>query len=260
MMRIIKVGGRAQERPELGRVIADAWRAAPGGIVVVHGGGDEVSALQRSLGVTPLFIDGRRVTGETDIALLRMALSGTSNKRLVATLGAHGARAVGLSGEDGALIGARRKRDARLGRVGEPDRIEVGLLRALLDAGFLPVISPLGRDLGSETGEALNVNADDAAAAIAVALRADELLLIADVPGVLDSTGTMLERLDAAGVASLLAAGTAAGGMHAKLEAATHALAGGVGTVRIGDLAAVTDVRRGTRLTHTSLDRVPSFA
>ena len=257
-MRVIKIGGRAQEHPDLPGVIADAWRAASGALCVVHGGGNEVSALQRTLGVTPAFIDGRRVTNDADIVLLRMALSGAANKRLVAALGACGVRAVGLSGEDGALIAARRASDERLGRVGEPTRIEVRLLWALLDAGFLPVISPLGRDRTSPTGDALNVNADDAATAIAVALAADELLLIADVPGVFDASGQVVDVLDVEATAALIEQGTAAGGMHAKLEAAAQALAHGVSRVRIGDLAAVSDGRRGTRLTPTI--HAPSFA
>ena len=259
-MRVIKIGGRAQERPDLAETIAKAWRTSPGSLCIVHGGGNEVSALQRSLGLTPAFVDGRRITSDADIVLLRMALSGAANKRLVSALGGCGARAVGLSGEDGALIGARPVADQRLGRVGEPVRIEVRLLWALLDAGFLPVISPLGRDCSSSTADALNINADDAAAAIAVALGADELLLIADVPGVLDASGCPLERLDVDAIDALLEQRTATGGMHAKLEAAAHALGNGVARVRIGDLAAVTDPARGTRLTTTMPSQMPSFA
>lgn len=259
-MRVIKIGGRAQERPDLAGTIADAWRSSAGALCVVHGGGNEVSALQRTLGVTPIFVDGRRATSDADIVLLRMALSGAANKRLVAALGACGIRAVGLSGEDGALIDARPVADERLGRVGEPTRIEVRLLWALLDAGFLPVISPLGRDRASAGGDALNINADDAAAAIAIALGADELLLIADVPGVLDAAGQPLDLLSVDAIDALIERGTATGGMHAKLEAAAHALANGVARVRIGDLAAVADGRRGTRLTTNTPAHTPSFA
>lgn len=256
-MRVIKVGGRAQGRPELPSVLAAAWRNAPGALCVVHGGGDEISALQTRLGVTPAFVDGRRVTSHDDIALLRMALSGGANKRIVAALVTCGIRAVGLSGEDASLIGARELDGGRLGRVGRPERIEVPLLWTLLDAGFLPVISPVGRDRASRDAAALNVNADDAAAAIAIALGADELLLIADVPGVLDAAGILIPTLDPESIASLVAGGVAVGGMHAKLQAAAHALANGVRRVRIGDLDAVADEARGTLLTSQPS---PSFA
>lgn len=256
-MRIVKIGGRAQERPDLAAEIAAAWHAAPGAMCLVHGGGDEVSALQRRLGTTPEFVDGRRVTSDADLDILRMALSGTANKRLVSALVGTGVRAVGLSGEDAALIGARPLDDGRLGRVGHPVRIEVPLLWALLDAGFLPVISPLGHDRTSPRGGAININADDAAAAIAVALGAEELLLIADVPGVLDDAGVVLDTLDPDSVAAMMATGSASNGMRAKLEAASHALEQGIRRVRIGDLSAVRDAARGTTLTSTS---APSFA
>lgn len=256
-MRVVKIGGRAQEHPELAAAIAAAWRAAPGAMCLVHGGGDEVSALQRRLGIAPTFVDGRRVTSDADIDLLRMALSGAANKRIVSALIGEGVRAVGISGEDAALIGACPRDAGRLGRVGHPDRIEVPLLWTLLDAGFLPVISPLGRDRSAPHAGAINVNADDAAAAIAVALGADELLLLADVPGVLDESGVALPSLDADGAAALVASGVATSGMCAKLEAASYALANHTRRVRIGDLAALRDPARGTILTSTS---APSFA
>ena len=256
-MRVVKIGGRAQDHPGLAAEIAAAWHAAPGAMCLVHGGGDEVTALQQRLGVMPAFIDGRRVTSETDIDVLRMALSGSANKRIVAALVANGVRAVGISGEDAALISARPLDAGRLGRVGRPDRIEVPLLWTLLDAGFLPVISPLGRDRSSPDAGAINVNADDAAAAIAVALGADELLLIADVAGVLDETGVALTTLDTHGASAMLRDGTATSGMRAKLQAATFALDNRVRRVRIGDLAALRDSLRGTALTFTP---TPSFA
>ena len=256
-MRVLKIGGRAQEHPDLASEIAAAWQSSPGALCVVHGGGDEVSALQRRLGTAPTFVDGRRVTSEADLDILRMALSGTANKRLVSALVGAGVRAVGLSGEDAALIGAQPLDERRLGRVGRPIRIEVPLLWALLDAGFLPVISPLGHDRSSPGSGAININADDAAAAIAVALGADELLLVADVPGVLDDAGVVLDALDPDTIALMMANGTASSGMRAKLEAASHALGHGTRRVRIGDLSAIRDSTRGTILTSTS---APSFA
>ncbi len=217
-MKVIKIGGRAQSHPALAPSLAACWRAAPGDSVVVHGGGDEVSALQRAAGVEPRFINGRRVTAPDDIDRLRMALSGLANKRLVAALVIAGADALGLSGEDAALLSAVVAEDGALGAVGTVRAVRVSVLRHLLAARYLPVVSPLA--------SGLNVNGDDAAAAIAVALGAEELLFISDVPGVQP--------------------GGVTGGMQAKLDAARSAAEQGVARVRIGDLAMLTDADAGT--------------
>lgn len=241
--RVIKLGGRTQNEPGLGAAIARA--AAGERLVLVHGGGDELSTLQRRLGITPVFRGGRRVTTDEDLELARMVLSGSANKRLVAMLVAAGVRAAGISGEDGPTLLARALDLETFGAVGAPTRVETALLAALLDAGWLPVVSPLARDEASATGAALNVNGDDAAAAIAAALGATELLLVADVPGVLED-GIVLPALAPDDVRRLVASGAASAGMLAKLEAAAAALAGGVPRVRIGDLAALEDPTRGT--------------
>src|SRR5688572_14511607 len=251
MIRVVKVGGRAQQAAALVPTLAAAWRATPGALVVVHGGGDEVSALQRAMGRDPQFIGGRRVTTDDDITILRMALSGVVNKRLVAALVAQGVPAVGVSGEDAGLLSAELIDAATMGRVGEPAGTNPHLVRHLLEGGFLPVISPLARDARSQSGDALNVNGDDAAAAIAVALHATELLLIADVPGVLEH-GSVVPALATTRVPSLVAAGTVSAGMIAKLEASNRALVAGVSCVRIGDLAAIADATRGTRMVATT--------
>jgi acetylglutamate kinase len=217
-MKVIKIGGRAQTDSRLAHALASLWRASPSNLVVVHGGGDEVSALQRAAGVEPRFINGRRVTASEDIDRLRMALSGLANKRLVAALVAAGADALGLSGEDAALLSAVVADDGALGAVGTVRAVRVTVLRHLLAGGYLPVVSPLA--------SALNVNGDDAAAAIAVALGAEELLFVSDVPGVLP--------------------GAVTGGMHAKLSAAQSAAEGGVGRVRIGDLTMLANEDAGT--------------
>jgi acetylglutamate kinase len=224
------------------------------------------------------FVGGRRVTSARDVELVRMALSGSANKRLVASLVGAGVRAVGLSGEDGPLLAAAPLDAEQLGHVGAPRRVDAGLLRLLLDAGYLPVVSPVSRNAevgvagtgtangiasdtasdtangdpnghsnGASLGAALNVNGDDAAAAIAAALEATELVLVSDVPGVL-ADGELLPALDADAARRLVADGTAAGGMHAKLQAALATLEGGVARVRIGDLAAIADEGRGTVL------------
>ena len=260
MKRVIKLGGRVQDDPGLPSVIASlaAPRSADAtpragasrnDVVVVHGGGDEISALQRRLGYEPRFVGGRRATSEAELAVVRMVLSGTANKRLVAALQTAGVRAVGISGEDGGLLTARVAQGAPLGRVGEGVCADATLLRDLVAAGWLPVISPLARD-GDSDGAGLNVNGDDAAAAIAAAWSADELVFVADVEGVIvdggvRSTLTHDDALD------LIARSVAAGGMAAKLEAGFHALEHGVARVRIAGLNALGDPARGTTLIST---------
>jgi acetylglutamate kinase len=239
---LVKLGGRVQQDPALPAAIARLCAARPGGVCVVHGGGDEVSALQRAMGLQPRFVGGRRVTSPQDLELVRMALSGTSNKRVVGALLSAGVAAVGVSGEDGALLVAEVA-DEALGRVGRVTRVDTRLLETLLAAGWVPVVSPLARDAAGEG--ALNVNGDDAAAALAAALGADEVLFLADVPGVLDA-GAVVPRLDADAAGALVASGVAAGGMAAKLDAALAALAAGVPRARIGGLDALTDPASGT--------------
>jgi acetylglutamate kinase len=245
--RVIKLGGRAQGDPRLPRLLAEASQRA--NVVVVHGGGDEVSVMQRRLGLEPQFVGGRRVTSEADLDVVRMLLSGTVNKRVVAQLLTAGGRAVGISGEDGGLLTARVV-DATFGRVGRDVAADVTLARDLLRAGWIPVISPVARDRESPAGAGLNVNGDDAATAVAVALGADELLYVADVEGVLEA-GARIPRLDAAGIQALAARGVVQGGMLAKLEAAVAALDAGVGSVRIGTLDAIADSTAGTAIVPT---------
>ncbi|HMI43648.1 MAG TPA: acetylglutamate kinase, partial [Gemmatimonadaceae bacterium] len=216
-----------------------------------HGGGDEMSALQHALGKEASFVGGRRVTSRGDLELLRMVLSGAVNKRLVNSLVAEGVPAVGLSGEDDALIGAEVIDAVSLGFAGRPTAINVQLLRTLLSAGYMPVISPVGYDATSGKGGTLNVNGDDAAAAIAAALEAEELLLIADVQGVRGTEGDFVPVLSLESARELIATGIATGGMAAKLESAHVALLAGVDRVRICDLAGLVDNERGTFITQS---------
>lgn len=249
MIRVVKIGGRAQTDAALPAAIADASRVAGVQLVIVHGGGDEVSALQRRLGQEPRFVGGRRVTTPEELDVVRMVLSGLTNKRLVRQLLDAGVRAVGVSGEDAGLLRARVLADGTLGAVGEPVAVDRRLLDTLLGAGFVPVLSPLARDDTDSIGDGLNVNGDDAAAAIAAALGAAELLLLVDVPGVLDARGLALDSIDLDGAGRLVASGIASGGMSAKLDAARRALVGGVPVVRIGALEALRDPARGTTIT-----------
>jgi acetylglutamate kinase len=246
--RVVKIGGRPQGDPALVAAVSAAHLAAPGSLVLVHGGGDEVSALQKLYGAEAKFSGGRRITSAADLEILRMALSGSANKRLVAALVGAGVAAVGLSGEDAALILARALDVERYGFVGAPSRVRSALLRHLLEGGFLPVLSPVSRGDASSGSVTLNVNGDDAASAIAVALEADELLLVSDVEGVLVDRSP-LSSLGVEEARRLIEQGVAVGGMSAKLEAALAALEGGVERVRISDIAAIEDLGRGTVLT-----------
>lgn len=244
-VRVVKIGGRVQTDAALPAAIAAAWHDARA-LVVVHGGGDEATALMRAFGREPRFVDGRRVTSADDIDLLRMTLSGSANQRLVAACVAAGVPAVGISGEDAATLAAHAADRATLGEVGIPDAADPALVRHLLAGGYCPVVSPLARD--AEHGGALNVNGDDAAAAIAAGLAAEELVLVSDVPGVLHD-GVRVPHLDAGAVRTLIDTGVATGGMVAKLDAALRALARGVAAVRIGPLAAIADRTAGTVVT-----------
>jgi acetylglutamate kinase len=253
-MRVIKLGGRTQNDPALAGEIARAWNAAKGSLCVVHGGGDEITALQVALGKTPQFVNGRRVTTADDIQLLRMVLSGVINKRLVSAFAKAGVPALGISGEDGKLITAKRGREGEelfaLGAVGSPTNVNAGLLLELVRAGYMPVVSPVAAD-ASDSGAALNVNGDDAAAAVASALKAVELLFVADVAGVLNDDAVVAE-ISLPSVPELVARGVVSGGMTAKLDAAKSAMEGGVARVRISDIAGIIDESRGTTVTNSA--------
>lgn len=244
---VVKLGGRVQQDPRLPGMLAALAAARPGALCIVHGGGDEISNLQRSMGIEPSFVNGRRVTGTQDIALVRMALSGTSNKRLVSALVGAGARAVGISGEDAGLLEARVT-EPQMGRVGRVGKVNTRLIEVLVADGYLPVISPVARDSDSASGDALNVNGDDAAAAIAAAFGATEILFLADVEGVLED-GVVVPRLVGDEARMLVERGVAVGGMAAKLDAAQAALAEGVGRARIGGLESLGDSALGTQIT-----------
>jgi acetylglutamate kinase len=249
-MRVIKLGGRVQSDPALIPAIASVWKASAGEVCIVHGGGDEISTLQRALGREPSFVNGRRITTEEDIELVRMVLSGSANKRLVAALSAAGIPCVGISGEDANLLGAQPIDIEQFGRSGKPVRADVTIIRTLAASGFLPVISPVGTAIDSAQHDALNVNGDDAAAVIAGALGG-ELWLVADVAGVLDRNRELIPTLDQSATDALVAAGTVNQGMHAKLEAGFAALIMGASAVRIAGLDLLTGKHTGTTLSLT---------
>jgi acetylglutamate kinase len=240
---VLKVGGNEVDEPAWVARFARAVAARGGRLVVVHGGGKEVTALQRRLGAEPEWRDGLRVTSDEAMRVVAMVLSGVVNKRLAAALVTAGVDAVGVSGEDGGLLRARLAAGGSMGRTGEIEAVRADLLHVFLGHGVVPVVSPVSR--GAD-GAALNVNADDAAGAVAAALGAAELLFVSNVAGVLDG-GAALESVDADEVEALIADGTAQGGMAPKLRAAARA-AGAVGRVRIGGLEMLENPGAGTRV------------
>jgi acetylglutamate kinase len=237
MTRVIKIGGNEMNEPgfldELARQIAGLAAAEP--VVIVHGGGRDIAALQTRLGLEPVKVDGLRVTDVESLAVAQMVLSGHTNKAIVKALLASGLDAVGLSGVDGGLLRCRKKNHSTvdLGLVGEIVAVRTGLLQSLIDHGTIPVISPIS--LG-EDGQTYNVNADEAAGAIAAALSAHRLDFVSNVPGVLNGRG-LLPFLTPVKAEALIHNGAVTGGMIPKVRTALDAVGRGVPAVRIVDLA-----------------------
>jgi acetylglutamate kinase len=241
---VVKVGGAALEDPDwLGRFAAAAARV-PERLVIVHGGGPEISAVSAQLGVPVEWRDGRRLTTPGVLAAAAMVLNGLVNKRVVAALRRAGVDALGVSGVDGGLVRAVPAAGGALGLVGRVVEVRSELLYRMRAAGLTLVISPIS--LGPD-GTQLNVNADEVAAAVAAALEASELLFLTDVPGVL-SAGEVQSVLSPEAAETLLATGAASGGMAVKLRAGAAALTAGVASVRIGNLEALGNGSAGTVL------------
>lgn len=223
---VIKLGGLAVEEPaqatELLAALVALHAASPGALLVVHGGGRAVDARLVRIGMETRRAAGLRVTPPEQMEEVAATLSGVVRSKLVAALCALGAPVVGISLVDGGLTRSRRIRvgDVDLGMVGEVTGGDAALARTLLGAGFLPVISSIGAD---ETGALLNVNADDAAAAIAGIVGARLLVLLTDTPGVRGERGEVIESLDAQEAERLIAAGVIHGGMAPKVRAALRA-------------------------------------
>jgi acetylglutamate kinase len=234
---VIKYGGHAMEEPELAALFAQdvvLMRLVGMNPVVVHGGGPQISDLMRRLGKEPHFVDGLRVTDAETVDIVRMALVGKVNREVVTALNRHGSYAVGLSGEDAGLITVTQ-RDARLGYVGDVRRIKPAILERILREELIPVIATVGVD---EAGQAHNVNADAVAAAIAEALDAEKLVYLTDVNGIyrdIHDERTLISRIDAAGLAELLATGSVGEGMIPKVRSCLAAVRGGVRRAHILD-------------------------
>ncbi len=233
---VIKYGGHAMGDTALAHNFArDVVLLKQVGInpVVVHGGGPQIAQMLSRLDIKSDFVDGLRVSDKATVDVVEMVLAGTINKQIVTTINDVGGTAVGLSGKDGRLIEAtrlaRRTRDPEsgvervvdLGFVGEPQRINVGLLDHFSESDIIPVIAPIG--VGAD-GETYNINADTVAGAIAGALSAAKLLLLTDVAGVLDETGTLIGRMTVGEARRLLDGGGASGGMIPKLETCLTAI------------------------------------
>ncbi|CUW46598.1 acetylglutamate kinase [Novacetimonas hansenii] len=204
--------------------------------VIVHGGGPQISAMLKRLQIESTFIDGLRVTDAAMIDVIEMVLAGKVNKQVAGLINRAGALAVGISGMDGGLISARRlERRARengvetdrlldLGFVGEPTRIDPRVIYALSGSGLIPVIAPVG---SGENGETYNINADTAAGAIVGAVNASRLLMLTDVPGVLDENGNLIPELTAEDARRGIASGMISGGMIPKVETCLAAVKAG---------------------------------
>ena len=207
--------------------------------VVVHGGGPQIEQLLGRLGKKGEFVQGMRVTDEETMDVVEMVLGGQVNKEVVTLINQAGGRAVGLTGQDGAFIRARKMLVAGkdndlvdIGQVGEIASIDPGVISALEDGGFIPVVAPIGV---GENGESYNINADLVAGKLAEVLKAEKLVVLTNTPGVLDKEGTLLTGLTPKMVDALFADGTISGGMLPKIASALDAAKNGVKSVHIID-------------------------
>ncbi len=240
---VIKYGGHAMENEELAALFAkDVVLLKLLGMnpVVLHGGGPQIGRMLEKIGIVSTFEDGLRVTDAESMEIVEMVLSGGINKSIVRAINAAGGKAVGLSGVDANLITAvkatRTKKDpdsniervVDLGYVGEPEKVDPSVLKALaaqVEEDFIPVVAPVG--VGKD-GRSFNINADTAAGAVAAAVGAKRLMLLTDVEGVLDSSGALVKQLTCPEARALISDGTAKGGMIPKLETAIQTVENGV--------------------------------
>jgi acetylglutamate kinase len=244
---VVKYGGHAMGEEEMARsfardiVLMEQTAINP---VVVHGGGPQIGGMLKRLGIKSEFSDGLRITDAATIEVVEMVLAGSINKQIVGFINAAGGKAVGLSGKDGDMVKARKlsrhvsdpgsriERVVDLGFVGEPERVDTMVLDQILGRDLIPVLAPLATSMDGTT---YNVNADTFAGAIAGALKAKRLLLLTDVPGVLDKSKNLIHQLTADEARRLIADGTISGGMIPKVETCLYALEQGVEGVVILD-------------------------
>ena len=244
---VVKYGGHAMGDPELARDFAEdvvLLKAVGINPIVVHGGGPQIGAMLKRLGVESQFVGGLRVTDAATAEVAEMVLAGKINKEIVSWIADAGGSAVGISGKDARLVLAEKvtrtepdpnsgiERHVDLGFVGDPVAVDPTILYTLAAQGFIPVVAPvaLGKD-----GATYNINADTMAGAIASACKASRFFLLTDVAGVLDKSGNLLTDLDPAGIAALQADGTISGGMIPKVETCVNAVNSGVDAAVILD-------------------------
>ena len=265
---VIKYGGHAMVEQSLKeKFVLDIILMKYVGInpVIVHGGGPQISQIMERMGIRSTFVEGQRVTDDETMSVVEMVLVGTVNKEIVGLINRHEGRAVGLSGRDGDLIQADPMKiykytgDERppeiidIGRVGKVSSINAGVLKALEDSGFIPVIAPVG--VGPE-GQAYNINADLVAGAIAGELKAEKLILLTDVPGVMNSKNELIPSMTADEARKAMEDRIATGGMIPKLKSCLKALGSGVDKAHIIDgrkehailLELLTDTGVGTEI------------
>lgn len=271
---VIKYGGNAMESEELQSSFAkDIVLMKTVGInpVVVHGGGPQIGDLLKRLNIASEFIEGMRVTDSATMDVVEMVLGGQVNKNIVNLINQHGGQALGLTGKDANLIRARKLKVSRrtpgmdkpeiidIGHVGEVTEVNVNLINRLISDDFIPVIAPIGV---GEDGKSYNINADLVAGKVAEALKAEKLMLLTNIAGLMDKQGNVLTGLSTAQVDELIADGTIYGGMLPKIRCALDAVQGGVGSAIIVDgrvpnavlLEVFTDTGVGTLITNQQQD------
>ncbi len=248
MKLVVKIGGTLLQEPEddarVPLVLQIGGAAAAGhGVLVVHGGGAQLTEFLKRAGVPATFVEGRRVTSPEVLDAAVKVMAGSVNHELLATFSSAGVRACGISGVDGRCLLASRAngRGADLGLVGRIERVNTQLFDALTLGGFVPLMAPLAV---TRNGQILNVNADEVAVACAAAWMADRLVFLTDVDGVRGADGALLRELSPARIAQLIAEGVATGGMLAKLRSAAAAVEQGVPQIVITNGRAPRVVRR----------------
>jgi acetylglutamate kinase len=244
---VVKYGGHAMGDDAMARsfaqdiVLMEQTAINP---VVVHGGGPQIGDMLKRLGIKSEFAAGLRITDKATVEIVEMVLAGSINKQIVGYINAAGGKAIGLTGKDGDMVKARKvtrtvvdpgsniEKVVDLGFVGEPEKVDTTVLNQILGRELIPVLAPVAT---SASGETYNVNADTFAGAIAGALKAKRLLLLTDVPGVLDKSKQLIKELSVDDARRLIADGTISGGMIPKVETCMYALEAGVEAVVIVD-------------------------
>lgn len=239
---VIKYGGNAMTEPELKQGFArDIVLLKLVGIhpVIVHGGGPQINEMLEKIGKIGEFVQGMRVTDGETMSIVEMVLGGQVNKEIVSLLNVHGGKAVGITGRDNHFIRAKKmmldtpeQKGLDIGQVGEIVSMDCTLIKQMVSSGYIPVIAPIGV---GESGEAFNINADLVAGRLAAELDAEKLVLMTNIAGVMDKSGTLLTNLTPQDVDNLVEDGTLSGGMLPKIASALEAAQNGVKAVHIID-------------------------